>query len=290
VVGRIAEMTPGVLALQTRYVADAVPVLAICVGLAFLPPAGQPDTSRRRPLSADGGQMARLVAAGLVGAFVIGSVWSVQDLVNTTSGLMSRLYVQNAEAAVAQAPAGTVIDDSVVPSALMIGAFGEYARASMVIGPMESAGDAARIRWISQPDGTIDNLMVFGPDGRLHHAAVYGSASVPLPAKRGCQSVRRGTAVVRFTSPTYLGIGVLRVAYLASPSMNGDDVTVSYGGRAQVLTVQAGLNAAYFPLRGSVRNVTVSGISGTVTGLCVGPMQAGFIVPASSGPVIPPAF
>jgi hypothetical protein len=290
VVGRIAEMTPGVLALQTRYVADAVPVLAICVGLAFLPLAGQPDTSRRRPVTADGGQTARLVAAGLVGAFIIGSVWSVQDLQNTTSGLMSQVYVQNAEAAVAQAPAGTVIVDSMVPSALMIGAFGKYARASMVIGPMESAGDAARIRWTSRPDGTIDHLMVFGPDGRLHQAALYGAASVPFPAKRGCQRVRHGKAVVRFTSPTYPGAGVLRIAYLASGTVNGDDVTVSYGGRAQVLTVKAGLHAAYFPVRGSVQSVTVSGISGAaVTGLCVGAMQAGFIVPATSGLVIPAA-
>jgi hypothetical protein len=296
VVGRIAEMTPGVLALQTRYVADAVPVLAICIGLAFLPLAGQPgqtgqpDTARKRPVTPDGGQTARLVAAGLVGAFVIGSVWSVQDLQNTTSGLMSQVYVQNAEAAVAQAPAGTVIADSVVPSALMIGAFGKYARASMVIEPMESAGDAARIRWTSQPDGTIDHLMVFGPDGRLHLAALYGPASVPFSEKRGCQLVRHGRTVVRFTAPTAPGTGVLRIAYLASGTVNGDDVTVRYGGSTRVLTVKAGLHAAYFPVRGTVRSVTVSGISGpAVTGLCVGAMQAGFIVPASSGPVIPAA-
>ena len=290
VVGRIAEMTPGVLALQTRYVADAVPVLAICVGLAFLPLAGQPDTSRKRPLTADGGQMTRMVAAGLVGAFVIGSLWSVQDLANTTSGATSRLYVQNAQAAVAQAPAGTLIADSMVPSALMIGAFGPYARASRVIGPLESAADAARIRWTSRPDGTIDHLMVFGPDGRLYQAAVYGPTSVPFPAKRGCQRVRQGSAVVRFTSPTASGPGVLRIAYLAAAAVNGDDVTVSYGGSAQVLTIKAGLHSAYLPERGSVQSVTVSGMSGAVaTGLCVGAMQAGFIVPSGSGPVIPAA-
>jgi mannitol-specific phosphotransferase system IIBC component len=129
---------------------------------------------------------------------------------------------------------------------------------------------------------------VFGPDGRLHLAALYGPASVPFSEKRGCQRVRQGKAVVRFTSPTYPGSGVLRIAYLAATVVNGDDVTVSYGGSAQVLTVKAGLHAAYFPVRGSARSVTVSGIYGTaVTGLCVGAMQAGIIVPASAGPVIP---
>jgi hypothetical protein len=67
-------------------------------------------------------------------------------------------------------------------------------------------------------------------------------------------------------------------------------VTISYAGSAQVLTVKAGLHAAYFPVQGSVRSVTVSGIAGpAVTGLCVGAMQAGIIVPAPSGPVIPAA-
>ncbi len=289
VVGRIAEMTPGVLALQTRYVADAVPVLAICVGLAFLPLAGQPDTARKKhAVTADGGQTGRLVAAGLVGAFVIGSVWSVQNLQSTTSGLVSQLYVENAQAAVAEAPAGTVIVDSVVPSALMISAFGKYARTSELIGPMESAADAARIRWTSQPDGTIDHLMVFGSDGRLHQAAVYGPTSVPFSAGRRCQRVRNGTAVVRFTFPAYPGLGVLRIAYLASAAVNGEDVTVSYGGSAQLLTVRAGLHAAYLPVRGSALSVTVSGAA--MAGLCVGDMQAGFIVPSSSGLVIPQAY
>ena len=48
VLGRIEVLGAGALALQTRYVSDAVPVLVICLGLAFLPLAGQPDI-RRRP-------------------------------------------------------------------------------------------------------------------------------------------------------------------------------------------------------------------------------------------------
>ena len=50
VLGRVEVLNAGVLALQTRYVSDALPVLAICLGLAFLPLTGQPDL-RRRPRS-----------------------------------------------------------------------------------------------------------------------------------------------------------------------------------------------------------------------------------------------
>jgi hypothetical protein len=285
VIGRIGEMSPGVLAQQTRYVADAVPVLAICVGLAFLPLAGQPDT-RRRMAVPDLSQAARLAAAGLVGAFTIGSVWSVQDLQNTTSGRLSQIYIENAEAAVAQAPTGTVIADWPVPSAVMIGAFGQSDRASEVIGPTESAVAKTNIRWTAHPDGTIDHLMMFGPDGRLHQTAMYGPVSVPLSAGRRCQRVRHGMAVVRFTSPTFSGANELRIAYIAAA--NGDEMTVSYGGSAQVLTLQAGLHVAYLPEQGSVDSVTVSGAA--MGGLCIGDMQAGTIVPSNSGPVIPATY
>ena len=290
VIGRLGEMTPGVLAQQTRYVADAVPILAICVGLAFLPLAGQPD-ARRRMAAPDGSQVSqagRLVAAGLVGAFTIGSVWSVQDLQNTTSGRVSQLYIANAEAAVAEAPAGTVIADWPVPETVMIGAFGQFGRASEVIGPTESAVEKTNIRWSLQPVGTIDHLLMFGPDGRLYQTAMYGPASIPVPAGQACQRVRHGKAVVRFTSPTFPGVNELRIAYVAAPAVHS--VTVSYGGVAQVLAVQEGLHAAYLLERGSVDSVTISGAAMSGRGLCIGDMAAGILQPSTSGPVIPATY
>jgi hypothetical protein len=292
--GRVPELGPGVLGLETRYVADAVPVLAICLGLAFWPVAGRQDAGGRRPaaarLAATGaGQLGRLVAAGVVGAFVIGAVWSVQAFRNVTTSLPARTFIANARTAVEEAPERTVIVDSRVPSALMIGTFGRYADASEVVGPMESARSADRIRWTSQPDGTIDHLMVFSSDGRLHRAGIYGPASVPFPTTRRCQPVRHGRAVIRFTFPTAPGTRVLHMAYLATAAVSGDDVTVSYGGKGQVLAVEVGLHSAYFPVRGSAGSVTVSGAA-MAAGLCVGGLQAGIIAPSNTGPVIPAVF
>ena len=214
VLGRVEVLSAGALALQTRYVSDAVPVLVICLGLAFLPLAGQPDI-RRRLAVPTGTQAGRLAAAGLVGAFIIGSVWSVQDLQSTTSGVQARLYIDNAQAAVAEAPAGTVIADSPVPTAIMIGAFGQDAGTSRVIGPMEDAAAAARIRWTSRPDGTIDHLMVFGADGRLRLAAIYGQTSSPPATGRQCHPASRGRVVATFPVPADPHSQVLRIAYLA---------------------------------------------------------------------------
>jgi hypothetical protein len=283
--GRAEVLGAGVL--QTRYVSDALAVLVICLGLAFLPLDGQPDI-RRRPALPVGTQVGRLAAAGLVGAFVIGSVWSVQDLQTTTSGVQARIYIDNARAAVAEAPAGTVIVDFPVPATMMIGAFGTYADASKVIGPMEDATARARLRWTSSPRGTIDHLMIFGADGRLRQVAIYGQTSAPPTTGRRCHPATRGRVVATFDAPSDPASRVLRVAYLADSAAGGADMTIRYGNTTQRLAVEPGLHFGYLPITGSAASVTIT--SPAIRGLCVGDVQAGAIIPSPTGLVIPAAY
>jgi hypothetical protein len=285
--GRITELGPHLIGLETRYVADAAPVLAICLGLAFWPVVGRPDAASRRWAVADGSQTGRMVAAGAVGAFIIGSVWSVQAYENATTSLPDQIFIANARVAVAQAPAGTVIFDEPVPPALMLGVFGRYSYASGVVQPMESAQAAARVRWTPRPDGTIDNLMVFGADGKLRQATVFGQAGIPTAPGQSCESAKRGRVVVPFPRPTSPLSQVLHIAYIGSARVSGDYAMVSYGRSSQLLTVRPGLHDAYFPVRGSADSVTLSGPA--VAGLCVGGTQAGVVVPSNSGPVFPAA-
>jgi hypothetical protein len=277
----------GVGVLQTRYVSDALPVLVICLGLAFLPLDGQPDV-RRRPAIPSGTQIGRLAAAGLAGAFVIGSVWSVQNLQATTSGTQARIYVENARAAVAEAPAGTVIVDSDVPGTMMLGVFGPYAAASKVIGPMEDATARSRLRWTTSPRGSIDHLMIFGADGRLREAVIYGQTSKPPAAGRQCHPATHGRVVATFTVPSGPRSNVLRVAYLAASAAAGADMTIRYGNTTQRLVIEPGLHSGYLPIRGSAASVTIT--SPALRGLCVGDVQAGAIIPSRTGLVIPAAY
>jgi hypothetical protein len=286
--GRITELGPKVLGFETRYVADAVPILVICLGLAFWPAAGRSDAASRRWAVSGVSHTGRMVAAGVVGAFVIGSVWSAQAFQNVTSSAQDRVFIANARTAVAEAPAGTVIADQPVPSSVMLGIFGTDAYASRLVQPMESAASAARIRWTARPDGTIDNLLVFAADGRLHQAAVFGQASVPLAFGQSCQPVSQGSVVVRFPAPAGGDNQVLHIAYIASPQWNGDYATVSYGNSSYLLFARQGLHSAYFTVHGSANSVTVSGPA--VAGLCIGAMQVGVVVPSSSGPVIPATY
>lgn len=296
VLGRIGALGPGgpaLFGLETRYVADAVPILAVCVGLAFLPVAGIPDLrQKRRTASVQGtqAQPGRLAAAALVGAFILGSVYSVQAFQSDTSSLAVRIFIENAEAAVEEAPAGTLIFDQPVPAAVMIPAFGANDADSRVIGPTESTAAAARIRWTSAPVGTIDRLLAFGNDGRLHQVAVYGQASLPFSKGQGCQRVSRDQSVVRFTSRTATGTKVLRFAYLASSAVNGDQVTIRYGTSTQEFSVEAGLHTAYVAELGSADSVTVSGRALGNGGLCIGQMRAGILFASNQGPEIPAVF
>jgi hypothetical protein len=287
VLGRVEVLSAGVLALQTRYVSDAVGVLVICLGLAFLPPVGQPDVRRRTALPS-GTQVGRLAAAGLVGAFVIGSVWSVQELQTTTSGVQTRLYIDNARLAVADAPAHTVIADSQVPGTIMIGAFGANADTSKVIGPMEDPAAKARLEWTSSPHGTIDHLMIFGTDGRLRQAAIYGQISRAPAVGRQCHPVVHGRVVATFRVPSSRRSSLLRVAYLADSAAGGADMTIRYGSTTQRMTIESGLHSAYVTIKGSAASVTIT--SPAAGGLCVGEVQAGVIVPSPTGLVIPAAY
>ena len=284
-IGRITELGPHLIGLETRYVADAAPVLAICLGLAFWPVVGSPDPIRNRWPASFAGQPGRMAAAGAVGALVIGSVWSVQAYLNVTTSSPNRTFIANARAAVAQAPRGTVIFDEPVPSSVMLGDFGRYAYVSQVVGPMESAAAKAGLRFTPRPDGTIDHLMVFGADGRLRQALVLGEGGVPGVRGQNCQSVKRGRVEVYFVHPTPTTSQVLHLAYLASGTVSGNYAMVRYGTSSQVLTVRQGLHDAYLPVRGTANNVVLSGPA--VPGLCIGGAQAGVVVPSTSGTVFP---
>ena len=170
----------------------------------------------------------------------------------------------------------------------MIGAFGKYADTSRVIGPMENAAAKAKIQWTSSPHGTLDHLMVFGTDGRLRQAAIYGQASAPPAAGRRCHPVTRGRVVATFRVPTDPHSQLLRVAYLADSAAGGADMTIRYGSSTQQLAIESGLHSAYLAIQGSAATVTIS--SPAIHGLCVGDVQAGIIVPSPTGLVIPAAY
>ncbi len=268
-----------IVGLDTRYVADAAPVLAICVGLAFLPVVGRPELRRQaEPASVQVSQLATAVTAAVLGAFVIGSLVSVQAYQSVTTGAPARSFIANARAALKQAPAGTVIVDTRLPPTLLAAAlFGRYGFASKVVGDM-ALGDH-RVHWTRQPQGTINSLLAFGADGRLRPVKWYGALS---PVLRGsCYPAKHRTIVVQLYANA-VNARTVRIDYLTKAA---GVVTVVFGAQSQQVAIKGGLNSVYVPVHGSSNSVVIK--EPTAKQVCVSGAAAGVIFPSNTGPAIP---
>jgi hypothetical protein len=286
----------GLFGMETIYVADAPAIVAIAVGLAWLPVAAPAGAPARQPSARRhyfGGRW-RPVALALMAVFVVSSLWSVQQFLDVTggpsAGSAGRAYIANAKLALAQTPAGTVIVNRQLPAGLMTPLFEGYSQAQAVLGPLSRRG--AQVTWQGQPAGSYANLKIFGQDGRLYPAGLIGSTTQPLPPKLSCTAVKRSRLVLTFASvpkagsaflgsdTTYLG-----VAYLASPADAGGTATVTYGSISRPMVIRAGVSWFYVPLTGTAAQVIVDDPDGP--GLCVDSATVGFFAPGL-GSAIPP--
>jgi hypothetical protein len=282
-IGRIKVLSGAVLGLETRYVADAVPVLAICLGLAFWPVTGRPDTRRFRREPARNSQFVTAAAGAVLGAFILGSLWSAQAYQSATTSASARAFITNARAALSAAPHGTVIVDQQVPATLTFGTFGLYSYASKVVGEMARGVRASRLRWTRRPVGNIDHLMVFGPDGRLRLAAPYGAIGRP-PAGHACWPQTGHKVTVRLArQATVSGTSTLHIAYLAAAT---GPAKVSFAGQTQPLELRRGLHNTYLTVQGSGSSFVVRGLGSNR--LCIGGASVGVLLPLNSGGAIPP--
>jgi hypothetical protein len=300
VIGRLGNslpMLPGsVFGLEPRYVADAAAVLALCLGLAFLPLVGEQRVYRFQlaataPQGAATGtgrtitRSAHAAIALVVAAFLVGSFWSFQMGEATVHTLAARSYIATARAAVAQAPRDTVILDTPAPLMIMNPFFlNPENHTSYVIGAMAREVPAKHLSWVQSPHGVVSGLMVFDSHGQLRPAVVAGVSSGPPPAGRRCWSVTSAG------TPVPLHVSLFRWAWIVRLDYSGPTATLALrlSGNSAVVALPAGAHAMYVPLAGKGNNVTISLMSpwpgGCLTGVTVGTWQ-----PAQSGPAIPAA-
>jgi hypothetical protein len=273
---------PILFALDTRYLAELAVVGSVCLGLAFLPLAGQPEAGSAaapaepgaRPVAMPPPQALRAAAAAVFGIFVVGALWSAQAYANDTTGAPAASYLATAKASIQQAARGTSVIQAYVPAEIFVGYHESYGLVSTVLGPI----DPGKLHWVTRPDGTIGNLAIFSADGRLHPAWVDGASSGHSTAKSGCWPAKHGRIVVRFLgTPPYLTVA-LRIGYIWGGQTSGV-ITVRYGSKVRQLTVLPGLHAGYLPVTGTAAGIVVTGMDGT--GLCVGDVEAGDYAPVS---------
>jgi hypothetical protein len=291
VLGRLGTQSAALLGAETRYLADATPVLALCIGLAFLPLAGKQDGYRFRLSEAAtvAWRGASRYAAGLaIGVFLVGSFWSLQAFESVTSATASRSYIATARVAVAHAPRGTVIVDGPVSQAVMDSAiFMRHARTSQVIGAMIPAGSGKNLSWTLSVSGTAPSLMTFDAQGRLRPVAVQGTSSWPPPRKHSCWPVSIAAAPAGTSIPMsgtlYRWPWTMRLAY----SGPGGIVAIRFGGSWVDMALPDGAHVVYVPVVGAGNVVSIRPDSGTA--LCVSSVKVGTLLPEQAGQAIPAA-
>jgi hypothetical protein len=289
--GRLYGGLEGFLGLETRYLVDASCVLAICIGLAFLPVVSSgaavaevrqeslPSPRARSLLALIGGQNLRYGGALVVALFVVGSIWSVQAYENSTpGGAAARAYIANVKRAVALAPSDTSVLNQYMPGQLVEGLFGkQYASESSVIGDLAQGKHAGKFHWVGKADGTIDSLRIFGNDGKLYPAVISGDYSVARPGTgfQACWPERHGRITVRLEHVTTAYDWTLHFAYIwGGPAAT---VVVEYGGVSRELSVLPKVHNAYLPVSGDVSSFVVLGLG--VNHMCVAAAQSGDLVP-----------
>jgi hypothetical protein len=272
------------LGATTGYVADATAVLALCVGLAVLPPAdGSPDL--RAPGASPRSRLLRAVAVTACCAFAAGAAVSLPAFVAATPSAAARSYIATARAAIRDAPPGTVVIDGPAPAAVLsAGFFGAAADTSRVIEPL-AGGRGTRLSWTAAPAGALARPMMFDDLGRLLPLTVAGPSWAPPFTGSTCLQGTTASARITLDGSLYRWTWIVRLSY----SGFAGALVIRLGqGRGQI-SVPAGTHDVYVPVVGQGNTVSVQ-LAGTPVGpVCLTGVTVGLPRPDPAGRALPAA-
>lgn len=286
--GRLQVFPATLLGVQTRYVTDATGILALCVGLAFLPVAGEQDAYRLRAGTMGVRVHVRAVLAVLACAFLVGAAVSEQELESVTAASVTaaRSYIATMRVAVTHAPHGATIVTGATPAFIMDpGLFWLQGYTSKVAGPIAQTEPPRQLTFTAAPHGQAGQLMIFNARGQLLTAAVAGPSSWPPPPGRSCWPVTAAATSIPLSGTLYRWPWMVRLAY----SGPAGRLAVSFGGNPSTVSWPAGKGVVYVPVLGAGDSVSLQLVGGVTTSTCVTDLTVGSIQPVPSGRTIPAA-
>jgi hypothetical protein len=273
------------LGADTGYLADATGVLALCAGLAFLPPRMPPEAAAR-PVPEAAARPVRGVALAALAIFLAGSAVSLPAFV-AAAPPTARSYIATARAAIEDMPRGTVVVDGPVPATVMSpGFFTGQAYTSRVIAPLAGGGPRPRLSWTASPAGVLASPMMFDDTGRLRPLAIAGPSSVRPPGT-GCLTVAAAGTSIQLDGSLYRWSWIIRMSYSGPAGV----LVIGFGGNQSQVSLPAGRHDVYVPVvgQGSAVSAQFSGSpAGPLAGaLCVTGVTVGSPQPALAGQAIP---
>lgn len=275
VIGRVNQgISPQFLGTDLHYLADSLPVLAMCVGLAFWPVAGEEDAYRARPVP----RLRQAATIAVTAAYLAGSLWSYQRYEAVTSTKASSSYIATARAAVAEVPKGSMIVNSQVPQVVF--PFG--AQTHVLLEPLTAAQPSLHLSWTTGLSGVIPSLLMFDGQGRLRSVFVYGRSLAPPAARHGCWTAAAKGVSIPIGSPLYKWSWDLGLTY-SGPSAT---LAMSFGRAVQDIRLPAGRHEAYVALQGSGSSVRAQVVGGGPK-VCISALSIGQYEPSILARPIP---
>jgi len=257
------------LASDSHYVADAAPLLTICLGLAFLPLAGE-KAPYVRPVPAGG--LVPAAAGVAAGAVVVASYVCVRDYARALGHAEGRTWVRAAADTLRRGPDLAAVFPSAVPERVLPATYEERAWSTHVLAPLATA---AQRKVLGRPRPT-EEPYVFGADGRLHPAGVYGVTTYPPPRRGTCWSIGATPVDVPLTGAVGKGAYAMSVGFLASKATGvrvtfNDAETVTFPARPKT-------GRYVFMIHGEGRTVRIAKTKPKAP-LCVTDVAVGYAVP-----------
>lgn len=273
IAGRLNALTyPTVVvfAQDTRYVADAVPVLALCVALAFIPLQGEADPLRR-PVRFP--PVRRLAAVAGGAAIVVASMVSTQQYAGFLKGGEAQAYLSNARQVLRSGQSLRGFVDTYAMPDMILNSFGQVGYVSQVLAPL---ADSAQRQVMASGAVALNNAVAFSPDGRLLPLVDATDPSQPLGPSNGfgqCAGGSRQPTSITVSLPASLGwsLYVVRLDFTdGSPS----SVDFRFGLGSRTLKLPSSLHRAYFSIVGNGNTVVLSNIT-SARGFCVSRVAVG---------------
>ncbi|MFI9589200.1 hypothetical protein [Nonomuraea sp. NPDC052265] len=251
---------------DTRYVADAVPLLALVVGLVLLPLRGEEEPYHR---ALPARERVTGAAGAMLGLFAGASLVTVTLFAGYMGAERRHDYIETARAELAGAPPDSVIYDRLVPTEVLPNSYRAYSLTSRVLGALATPALRARMQ---APPAALDGL-VFDDQGRLRPVDVQGIPLVPATKDR-CWPVTGGTVQVPLDNRVTRVEGTLvRLGYAARADTT---VTLWMGDRATDMKLRAGFGKVFLLAAPGADRIVVHDVP---PGLCLGDVTPGQAVP-----------
>lgn len=262
VVSSRAPVFGAVIGLELRFVADAVLVLTLALGLATMPLLGAEECSQPRTHPALILAAPRWLVVSLLVAIAAGGTWSSITYASFWHDSASKAYLTSLKADL-DGRAPTDLVDQTVPEDVSSSLVAP-ANTTAFLGPLLS--DKARV--IDQSEA----LAMVGPDGTLRQALIGPGVRSRPGRVEGCgwRVTDRGRTIP-LTGRAFQFVWWLRIGYLSSAD---SPVRVEAGGTVHDSTVLAGLNNLYVRVNGTFDEVRVDGLDDGET-LCVDTIEVG---------------